>query len=185
MPTQADNTHVRVLNTRTDDSQKQQMSYGTGRKDEQFGGTKTGVPIHQSYGRRTYPPKGSNMLSSNLDGNNDKSMMHIGEHPDYVTPALNNPEGGITDYDKWGHTMKMREDGWHWKIGSTEVVFYHDGHVDIIANNGAGKINLIGDVHAGSYAGVPAGKLGSMDDDSEANGPDALVSNLATKVWVT
>ena len=181
MPTAADNTHVRTKLTKTIDSGKVQRVQATGRKGEQYGGTNpaNGTPVHQDYGRTAHRPEGSVMLTVTPDGNPDKAIVLGGEHPDYRQKDL--AKGEIKDYDMWGHFMHMKEDGWHWKIGGCEVIFGHNGVITMIATT----INIVGDTHLGGYDGILAAKLGSIDNDTEMNGQDAIVGNVATKVWVT
>lgn len=181
MPTQADNTHVRTRLTKTNDKGKQQLVKATGRHNEAFGGTKeeNGVPVLQDYGRSAHRPPGTLMHTVTLDGNPDKAMMGGGEHPDYRPTDLG--EGEIKDYDKWGHFGHWKSDGLHFKIGGSDIVFGHDGVITITATT----INIIGNVHLGTAAGVPAAKLGSTDDDTEDNGSDAITGNVADHVWVT
>jgi phage gp45-like len=174
---QVDNTHVRVKQTKTDDSGRQQMVYGTGRKDEQYGGTQTGVPVHQDYGYSAHRPVGSGMLAAIPDGNNDKAMMIPGEHPDYRPKNL--LEGEWKQYDKWGSYCHATAEGWKFVIGATEMTLLRNGEVTIkcvkITHDTSDKTYL------GKDADKPIGMLGSTDNDTELNGADALVGNLSTK----
>jgi phage gp45-like len=178
---QVDNTHVRVKQTKTDDSGRQQMVYGTGRKDEQYGGTQTGVPVHQDYGYSAHRPVGSGMLAAIPDGNNDKAMMIPGEHPDYRPKDL--AEGEWKKYEMWGGELYAQEHQWYLKKGASEVWFKDDGTIHLkgtkIILEVTDKVYI-----GGPDADKPVAMLGSTDDDSEINGPDALVGNLATKANV-
>lgn len=177
----SDNVHVLTKLTKTDDSGDCQTVQATGRMNEQFGGAsgKNGVEVIQDYGRSCHRPAGTIMHTITPDGNPDKARMGHGEHPQYR--PKNQAEGEITDYDMWGSKMQMKSDGWHWTIGNSTIVVGRDGTITITGTT----INIIGNVHLGTAGGVPAAKLGSVDNDDELSGPDALVSNLATKVFVT
>lgn len=180
MPTQVDNMIVRCKLTKTNDKGEQQLIKATGRKGEVFGGANddNGIPVLQPYGRTANCPEGTLFHTVTPDGQPDKAMA-IGAHSKYRKKEQE--AGQVCDYDMWGHTMQMKEDGWHWKIGSSEMIFGHDGTVTITATT----INIIGDVHLGSTGGILAAKLGSTDNDTESNGSDAITGNVATKVWVT
>lgn len=164
---QVDNNHVRGAQTKIDDSGDQQLAYGDARKDEQYGGKKTGIPVHQWYGRNIYPPKGTQQMYFAPDGNNDKAMVLHGEHaPTRKSTAKGLTEGQIRDYDMWGHKMTMQSDGWHWIIGSSEVIFGHDGTVTFKCT----KFIADAECHIGGTGGV----LSKRCDDS-----------CATKVYET
>lgn len=177
MPTASDNIHVRAQTVKTDDSGKQQMIQQTARKNERYGGTR-GIPHIQTYGRTAHVPTGSIGMVVTPDGNPDKAMGLGYEHPDHRPTGLN--EGEIKDYDMWGSYMHMKSDGWHFVIGASEIHVLRDGTITLKG------VKVITDTTDKTYLGgadadKPLGMLGSTDNDSEINGPDALVGNLSTK----
>ena len=102
MPTQADNTIIRVQTEKVHDDQPQQMIEALGRAHERFGGTK-GVPRIQEYGYTSHPPKGSQGVTTVLGGNPDNTMLVGLEHPEYRPKNLE--EGEFKKYDMWGHFL--------------------------------------------------------------------------------
>lgn len=129
MPTQADNTIVRTQFEKVHDDGDQQQIEMLGRKDERYGGSsgKYGVPRIQSYGFSSHPPKGSQAITTTLDGNPDKAMVSGGEHPQFRPKNL--AEGEFKQYEKWGGYEHGKQDRWIKKVGDAITLHIREGGI--------------------------------------------------------
>lgn len=179
-----DNHSVRNIVSETDDSGKQQTVKSTGRKNETLGGQASGpgsLPKAQSYGRSYHQPKGSHGMTTMMNGDPDQTIGHTYEHPDYRPTGLK--EGEWKDYEKWGGYLHATETEWHLKKGESEIWIKADGTIHLKG------VKIILEVTDKVYIGGEDATLevamrGSLDNDSESNGADALVDALATKAVV-
>ena len=131
MPGPTDNMIVRVQSIKVYDDQEQQRFEADGRHGERFGGTsgKNAVPRVQGYGMTSYPPKGSQGVTLNLNGNPENAMLIGMEHPKYRPKNLK--EGEFKLYEKWGGYDHAQDKVWLRKVGSATIECFRDGKVHI------------------------------------------------------
>jgi phage gp45-like len=129
MPTQADNTLVRTQFEKVYDDDEQQKVEMLGRQNERYGGStgKHAVPRIQSYGFTSHPPKGSQAITTTLDGNPDKAMVSGGEHPQFRPKNL--AEGELKLYEKWGGYLYGKEDRWIFNKGGAVILMIDAGNI--------------------------------------------------------
>jgi phage gp45-like len=161
------------------------------------------------HGFTSVSPKESHMMVVGLGNKRDQLLALGGEHPKYR--HKNVAEGDSVLYNQNGDVIrifKKQMDITHasnikLSIGAgitngapgkdKDVTVTMDANHIVLTkgssvveitgdtiNITAATINLVGNVHLGSKGGVLAGMLGSIDTAG-----DALISDLATKVWVT
>jgi len=137
MPTQADNSLVRVQSIKVYDDEGHQKFEANGRNGERFGGTggKYATPRVQNYGMTAHPPEGSLGITGNLGGNPTNAMITNMEHPDHRPNNLE--EGEVKVYDMWDHYMYLKEDEWYTKVGPCEIWYKDEGGAIKIKVGGA------------------------------------------------
>ncbi|MCI0551951.1 MAG: phage baseplate assembly protein [Anaerolineae bacterium] len=163
------NRLTRVRLDETDDSGDTQVYKSRGRKREQLG-NKVKVPRIGVHGFSSHPWKGSHAYAIHIGGNPEQTQVSGGEHPDKRFRNLKEGESVLyKDPNNWIH---VKADGSIHGKCEKEIVLE------------APKIILIGDVYLGAReASRDVAAVGTVDDDSELNGADKLVSNFLTKVW--
>lgn len=169
---QPNNALIRFRLDETDDTGRQQLVKGKGRKRETLGGSKHKLVHAARYGYSSHAPKGSQGLATALNGNPDQMFVIHVEHPDHRPQNL--AEGEVKIYDKNGQYVHLKANG--------HTVIYGGGATITMKD---GKIILDGIVYLGGEDAIKEVAMrGSTDDDTEANGADALVGNLATRALV-
>lgn len=165
------NRVVRVRLDEVDDTGKQQLLKTRGRKRELLGGDKVKVPRMGIHGHASHPWKGSHGYAHIIGGNPDQTQIMGLEHPDKRLKNLQEGEAALyKDTNNW---VLMKADGSIHAKCETQILLE------------APKIILKSpDIRLGSEnAPRPVAAEGTIDNDTELNGADALVSNFLTKVW--
>lgn len=164
---QPNNTLVRFRVEQSDDSGKQQLLTGKGRKRELFGSTSHKIVHTARFGYSSRPPRGSQGLAVALNGNPDQTFVVHVEHPDHRPTDLEEGESKV--YDANGQFVHLKADG--------TVVISGGGATITMAG---GVIILDGIVKlGGADADKPAAMLGTVDSAGHTD-----VSGLATRVLV-
>lgn len=183
MPTPTDNQIIRTKLEKTHDDGTQQKVEATGRYGERFGGTsaQNATPKIQHYGFTYHAPVGSHGYTLIPEGNPDSGAILNYEHTQYRPKNLAEAEWKL--YDKWGHFLYAQEHQWYFKVGTSEIWLKDDGTIHLKGTK------IILEVTDKVYIGGPDATLevamrGSLDNDTESNGADALVDALATKAVV-
>ena len=162
------NQLVRVRLDEVDDTGKQQLVKTRGRKNEQFGDKQKFVRM-MPHGFASNPWKDSQGYMHSIGGNLDQPQIHGLEHPDKRLRNLD--EGGSGTYVDQDNWAKFEKNGDKWD-------FHIKVSGNIIFEVPSGKFVKLGDPNATREVAA----IGTLDNDTESNGADALVSNLLTKV---
>lgn len=164
---QFNNALVRFRVEESDDTGKQQLLRGKGRKRELFGSTSHKLVHTARFGYSSRPPRGSQGLAVSLNGNPDQMFVVHVEHPDYRPTDLEEGETRVYGYN--GNYAYLKADG--------SIVLKCSGAASITLSGG--DIILNGNVKLGSAgASRPLSLQGTVDSAGHSE-----VSNLATKVW--
>lgn len=164
---QPNNTLVRFRVEQSDDTGKQQLLTGKGRKRELFGSTSHKLVHTARFGYSSRPPRGSQGIAVALNGNPDQTFVVHVEHPDHRPTDLEDGETKV--YGSAGNFAYLKADG--------SIVLKCSGAASITLSGG--DIILNGNIKLGSAsASRPLSLQASVDSAGHTQ-----VSNLATKVW--
>ncbi len=171
------NGHLRVKLTEFDDSGKQQVMRTQGRVREQLGGTKHMAHKLGMHGVISVPWKGSLGYAMPIGSNPDQTLLAGFEHPD--KRFRNAEEGDAGCYRDQENYLIFKNNKVYLKT-QYEVIVESDVKITLKA-----PIVIIDspDIRlGGADASRPVAAEGTVDNDSELNGPDALVGNFLNTV---